>query len=77
MKISEIYDTHEDEFTGLNFRLGDIEAESNEHKEVKTKSIYLVETIKIPERDVLSYKDDNEKIITSQEQKNNIHTNFL
>jgi hypothetical protein len=76
MKINEIDDTHEDEVRGMNVSLGNVETESNGHKEGRVESIDLVETIKSLQRDVLSYKVDNEKLMKSRE-KNNINTKLL
>jgi hypothetical protein len=47
--------------------MGNAGTESNGHGEGKEERINLVETIKSLQRDVLSYKDDNEKLMKSHE----------
>jgi hypothetical protein len=63
MKYAQGTYNHEEEVNGININLGNVEIESNGHREGKAKNIELVETMRIPKREVLSYKADNERII--------------
>lgn len=74
MKICDIEDTHEDEVRGLNVNLGDVETESNGHRDGRVESVDLVETIKSQQRDALSHKADIERIMRAQEEQNHINT---
>jgi hypothetical protein len=65
MNISEIEDTHEDEVRGLNVILGDVETQSNGNREGLRGSIDMVEIIKSLQRDVLIYKEDNERFMAA------------
>jgi hypothetical protein len=57
--------------------LGNARTESNGHREGKAENIDLVETMRSPQRDVWSYRADNERIMRAQEEKNNINTQLL
>jgi hypothetical protein len=55
---------------GLYVNMGNAGTKSDGHGEGKEESINLVEIIKSMENDVLSYTDNNEKLMKSQEQQN-------
>jgi hypothetical protein len=56
---------HEYEVRGLYVSMGNVGTKSKGHKEGKDGSINLVETIRILQRDFLSYKADNERLLKS------------
>jgi hypothetical protein len=55
--------THEDEIRGMYVNIGNEGTNSNGHGEGKEESMNLVETIKSLQKDVRSYKDDNERLM--------------
>ena len=58
----------EDEIRGMDVHMGNEGTNSNGHGEGKEESMNLVETIKNMQKNVQSYKDDNERIMKSKEQ---------
>jgi hypothetical protein len=49
---------HEEDVKRFYVSLGNAEIESNGHKEGKEENIYLVETVRIMQIDVWSYRED-------------------
>jgi hypothetical protein len=60
--------SQEDEIRGMYVNMGNEGTNSNGHGEGKEESMNLVETIKSLQKDVQSYKDDNERLMKSKEQ---------
>jgi hypothetical protein len=67
MEDAQITYIHDDEFKGLYIDMGIDSTKSNEHKEGKEGHIILVETIKGLQKDVQSYKADNERLMKAKE----------
>ena len=59
----------EDEIRGMYDHMGNEDTNSNAHGEGKEEIMNLVETIKILQKDVQSYKDDNERLMKSKEKQ--------
>jgi hypothetical protein len=67
-------DIHEEEVRGLNINIEEIE--SNEHRK-RMESLELVETIRSLKMEVQSCRDDNERMLKAQEEKNQLNTQLL
>jgi hypothetical protein len=59
--------SHEEENRGMYVHMGNEGTNSNGHGEGKEESMNLMETIKSLQRDVLSHKDDNERLMKAKE----------
>jgi len=59
---------HEDEIIGMYVNMSNEGMDSNGHRKGKGYRMNLVETIKILQKDVQSYKVDNERLTKSKEQ---------
>jgi hypothetical protein len=57
--------------------IGNEGTNSNGHGEGKEERMNLVETIKSFQKDVQSYKDDNERIMKSNEQHDGFNINLM
>jgi hypothetical protein len=68
---------HEYEIRGMYVNIGNEGTNSNGHGEGKEESMNLVETIKILQKDVQSYKDDNERLMKSKEQQEGFNINLM
>jgi 50S ribosomal subunit-associated GTPase HflX len=68
---------HEDEVRGLYVSMGNEGTKSNGHREGKEESMNLVETIKSLQKDVQSYKDDNERLMKSKEKQDGFNIKLL
>jgi hypothetical protein len=68
---------YEDEVRGLGVSMGNAGTKSNGHGEGKEESMNLVETIKSLQRDVQSYKVDNEKLMKAKEQQDGFNIKLL
>jgi hypothetical protein len=60
---------HEEEIKGMYVHMGNEGTNSNGHGEGKEESMNLVETIKRLQRDVLSHKADNGRLMKSKEKQ--------
>jgi hypothetical protein len=67
---------HEDEIKGLHISMGNVETESNGHRS-KVEPMELVETMRSLQKEVQSYREDNERLIRAQEEQNQINTQLL
>jgi len=63
MEDAQRYYIHEEKVKGLYVSLGNAGTNSNGHREGSIEKIDLVETMRILQGDVLSYKENNEIII--------------
>jgi hypothetical protein len=68
MKNTQRTYSHEEEVRGLYVILRNEGTDSNGHGEGKEESTNLVETIKSIQKDVQSYKVDNERLMKSKKQ---------
>jgi hypothetical protein len=68
---------HEDEIRGMYVNMGNEGTNSNGHGEGKEESMNLVETIKSLQKDVQSYKDDNERLMKSKEQQEGFNIKLM
>ena len=59
----------DDEIRGMYVNMGNEGTNSNGHGERKEESMNLVETIKSLQKDVQSYKTDNESLMKDKEKK--------
>jgi hypothetical protein len=57
----------EDDIIGMDLHMGNGGTNSNGHGEGNDENLNMVETIKKLQKDVQSHKDDNERIMKSQE----------
>jgi hypothetical protein len=57
--------------------MGNEGTKSNRHGEWKDKSMNLLETINSLQRDALSYKDDNERMMKDKEKQYGINIRLL
>jgi len=64
---------NEEEVKGLNISLANEETNSNGHRS-RVELVEMIEIMKRLRMDVKIYKDNNERIIISQEDKNHIST---
>jgi predicted RNase H-like nuclease (RuvC/YqgF family) len=64
---------HEDEIKGLHISLGNVETESNGHRS-RVEYVKLAKTMKRLQREVKSYKEENERLIRAQKEQNQINT---
>ena len=67
---------HEDEIKGLHISPGNAEIESNGHIS-RVEYVKLAKTMKRLQREVKIYKEENERLIRAQEEKNQINTQLL
>jgi hypothetical protein len=68
---------HEDEIRGMYVNMGNEGTNSNGHGEGKEESMNLVETIKSLQKDVQSYKVDNERLMKSKEQQDGFNIKLM
>jgi hypothetical protein len=68
---------YEDEVKGFGMNMGNVKTKSNRHGEGKEESMNLVETIKSLQRDVQSYKVDNERLVKDKEQQDGFRIKML
>jgi hypothetical protein len=71
MEEGEGASSHEKEAKGQNTRVGNAETESNERKE-KGEHETLIETVRILNMEVQSYKGDNERLMREKIQINSL-----
>jgi hypothetical protein len=74
--VQGIY-SHEEEIRGMYVHMGNEGTNSNGHGEGKEESMNLVETIKSLQRDVLSHKDDNERLMKAKEQQEDFNIKLM
>jgi hypothetical protein len=68
---------HEDEIRGMYVNMGNEGTNSNGHGEGKGDNMNLVETIKSLQKDVQSYKVDNERLMKSKEQQEDFNIKLM
>jgi hypothetical protein len=68
---------HEDEIRGMYVNMGNEGTNSNGHGEGKEESMNLVETIKSLQKDVQSYKDDNERLMKAKEKQEDFNIKLM
>jgi hypothetical protein len=68
---------HEDEIRGMYVSMGNEGTNSNGHGEGKEESMNLVETIKSLQKDVQSYKVDNERLMKAKEQQEGFNIKLM
>jgi hypothetical protein len=78
MRTKDMYDgkgsyIHGDEIRGLNINLINAEIESNGH----TSRVELVELMKSSQKEVQTYREDNEILIRDQENHNQINFQLI
>jgi hypothetical protein len=67
----------EDEIREMYDHMGNEDTNSNAHGEGKEESMNLVETIKILQKDVQSYKDDNERLMKAKEHQEDFNIKLM
>jgi hypothetical protein len=68
---------HEEEIKGMYVHMVNEGTNSNGHREGKEESMNLVETIKSLQRDVLSHKVDNERLMKAKKQQEDFGINLM
>jgi hypothetical protein len=68
---------NEDEVRRMYANIGDEGIDSNGHGEAKEESMNLVKTIIFFQKDVQSYKDDNDRIMKAKEEKYGFNIKLL
>ena len=68
---------NEDEVRRMYANRGDEGIDSNGHGEAKEESMNLVKTIIFFQKDVQSYKDDNDRIMKAKEEKYGFNIKLL
>jgi hypothetical protein len=74
--VQGIY-SHKEEIRGMYVHMGNEGTHSNGHGEGKEEIMNLVETIKSLQRDVLSHKVDNERLMRAKEQQKNFNIKLM
>jgi hypothetical protein len=68
---------NEDEVRRMYANIGDEGIDSNGHGEAKEESMNLVKTIIFFQKDVQSYKDDNDRIMKAKEEQYDFNIKLL
>jgi len=68
---------YEDGVKGFGMSMGNVGTKSNVHGEGKEERINLVDTLKSLQRDVQSYKDNNERLMKAKDQQDGFNIKML
>jgi uncharacterized coiled-coil DUF342 family protein len=77
MEDAQITYNHEDEVRRTYDNIHDESIDSNGHREGKEESMNLVKTIKSLQKDVQSYKTNNDRLMKAKEEHNGFNIKFL
>jgi hypothetical protein len=77
MEYTHGYYNHEDEIRWMYVNISNESTKSNRHGEGKEENMNLVETIKILQKDVQIYKNDNDRIMKAKEKQEGFNVNSM